>query len=74
MIRRVTKLLLPGAEKKGYFYREPVLAKPHIQQGLKKSQHLRMVGVGRDLWRSSSPTPLLKEVHLHSIQRTTIMF
>ena len=28
------------------------------------SQNHRMVGVGRDLWRSSSPTSLLKQVHL----------
>ena len=28
------------------------------------SQNHRMVGVGRDLWSSSSPTPLLKQVHL----------
>lgn len=36
MIRRVTKLLLPGAEKEGYFYREPVLPKPPIQHSRKK--------------------------------------
>ena len=28
------------------------------------SQNHRMVGVGRDLWRSSCPTPLLEQGHL----------
>jgi len=28
------------------------------------TQNHRMVGAGRELWRSSSPTHLLKQVHL----------
>ena len=29
-----------------------------------ESQNYRMVGAGRDLWRSPGPAPLLKQVHL----------
>jgi len=31
-----------------------------------------MVGAGRDLWRSSSPTPLLKQVHLEQAAQDCI--
>jgi len=31
-----------------------------------------MVGVGRDLWRSSSPTPLLKWVHLERVNNIMV--
>jgi len=34
---------------------------------LKESQNHRMVGVGRDLCGSSSPTPLLKQAHLQAV-------
>ena len=34
-----------------------------LLNGWKESQNHRMVGVGRDLCGSSSPTPLLKEGH-----------
>ena len=32
-----------------------------------KSQNHRMVGVGRDLWASSSPNPLMKPGHLAQV-------
>ena len=32
-----------------------------------KSQNYRIVEVGRDLWRSSGSTPLLKQGHNHRI-------
>jgi len=36
------------------------------------TQNCRMVGVGRDLWRSSSPTPLPKLVHLEQAAQDLI--
>jgi len=38
---------------------------------LHESQNHRMVGIRRDLWGSSSPTPLLKMVHLYQVHRTS---
>ncbi|GAB0189385.1 hypothetical protein GRJ2_001403800 [Grus japonensis] len=41
--------------------------------GVLVEENHRMVGVGRDVWRSSSPTPLLKQDHLeHVAQRICI--
>ena len=40
----------------------------HLDPSLEKnSQNHRMVGVGRDLWRSSGPTTLLMQRHLKQI-------
>jgi len=36
-----------------------------------KENH-RMVGFGRDLWKSSSPTPMLKQVHLEQTAQDCI--
>jgi len=33
------------------------------------SQNPRLVGVGRDLWRSSCPTPLLRQGHPEQLHR-----
>jgi len=35
---------------------------PHFTSGWSNSQNHRVVGVARDLWRASNPTPLLKQV------------
>jgi len=37
-----------------------------------ESQNHRTEGVGSDLWRSSSPTPLLKQVHLDQVAKDCI--
>jgi len=34
-----------------------------------ESENHRMVGVGRDLRRSTGPTPLIKQVHLEQAMR-----
>jgi len=36
------------------------------------TQNLRMVGVARDLWRSSSPTTLLKQFHLEQVAQDLV--
>jgi len=43
-----------------------------ILEGWSISQNHRMVGVGRDLWGSSSPTPLLKQGHLQQAAQDLI--
>jgi len=39
---------------------------------LKASQNHRMIEVGRDLWQTRGPTPLLKQGHLELVARDCI--
>jgi len=51
----------------------PVLfSGPYAYCSPQKAQKQRIVGVGRDLWRSSSPTPLLKQGHLQQAAQDRI--
>jgi len=43
-----------------------------FSQQFKESQNGRMVEAGRDLWRSSRPTPLLKQGHLELVAQECV--
>jgi len=43
-----------------------------LKKKIKEFQNRRMVGVGRDLWGSSSPTPLPKQMHLEQVTQYRI--
>ena len=49
-----------------------LLLPPHsciCLRSMRISQNPRMAEVGRDLWRSSGPTPLLKQGHLEPVDQ-----
>jgi len=46
----------------------------HIFNAFTESQNHRMAGIGRDLWGSSSPTPLPKQIHLEQAAQRQIYF
>ncbi|PKU47740.1 hypothetical protein llap_1940 [Limosa lapponica baueri] len=67
LVISLSHLIIIEANNVLYFITPFVVAHPTVSSDpfftILISEHHRMVEVGRDIWRSSSPTPLLKQGH-----------